>query len=375
MNAIDDAAEVDEDAVETGNVFANDIDEDAGDADGDGIADGLTLTSIDGDQTLVGQTIQLADGVTVVFNADGTYSVDATDADYLSVGEILEAAYEYGVDDGNGGSDSAVINVTVNGVNDDPTAMNDVNTTDEASAVTGNVLVNDSDVDRLDSISVSAVNGDGTAVGTPVTLDSGALLTLNADGTYSYDPNGAFDDLNTGEQATDSFTYQIADGNGGFATATVDITIDGIGEPEEPPVVGPGPDPEPEPEGGNHFGTFANKKGVDQEISNVVLYLSDGESVTKVKIDSWSGQTDLDDIDLSVFLANEFADFELIAASIKAGNNHNRDLGPGEGQLFLLDGDEDIDYVEGGAVPEGLTMDILAAHADHTYQYSDDLFG
>ncbi|MEW5704181.1 MAG: Ig-like domain-containing protein [Pseudomonadota bacterium] len=365
VNAINDAVRLNEDETATGNVFANDIDEDAGDANGDGIPDGLTVTGIDGDAALVGQSIEMADGVTIVINEDGSYSIDATDADYLSVGEVLEATYEYSVNDGNGGSDTATLSVTVNGVNDDPNAVPDTNVTDEASAVSGNVLTNDYDIDRLDSISVSAVNGDSGGVGTQIVLASGALLTLNADGTYDYDPNGAFDSLNTGETAEDSFTYEISDGNGGTASTTATITINGISDDDG----GSGDD------GEDHFGTFTNKKGVEQAISNVVLYLEGDDGIIKVKIDSWNGgETDLDNVNLSSFLEKEFADYELVAASIKAGNNHNRDLGPGEGQFFLMDGDEDIDYVEGGSVPDGFTIEILSAHADYTFQYSEGLF-
>lgn len=364
VNAIDDAVTVLEDETASGNVFANDIDEDAGDANNDGIPDGLTVTAIDGDASLVGQSSEIADGITLTVNADGTYGVDATDADYLSVGETIEHTVEYSVDDGNGGTDTASLTVTIVGVNDDPIANPDLNATDEATTVSGNVLDNDSDIDRLDTILVSAVNGDTGAVGNEITLESGALVTLNADGTYSYNPNGAFDDLNTGESATDSFTYTISDGNGGFATTTVDITIDGIGD-----TGGPG--------GDDHFGTFTNKKGTaEHAISNTVFYLEnpDGE-IIKVKVDGWdSGESDLDNVDYFHFVETNFADSELIAVSIKAGNNHNQDLGPGEGQLFLLDGDEDIDYVAGGAVPEPLTLEILGAKADVTYEYSDGLF-
>ena len=59
-------------------------------------------------------------------------------------------------------------------------------------------------------------------------MASGALLTLNADGTFDYDPNGAFDDLAEGETATDGFAYTVSDGNGGVDTASVTITIDGV---------------------------------------------------------------------------------------------------------------------------------------------------
>lgn len=369
VNAIDDSITVLEDEIGTGNVFANDIDDDAGDANNDGIPDGLTVVAIDGDAALVGQGSEIADGITVVVNADGTYGVDATDADYLSVGETIEHTVEYTVDDGNGGTDTASLVITVEGVNDNPVANPDVNATDEATTVSGNVLDNDSDIDRLDSISVSAVNGDAGAVGTEITLDSGALVTLNADGTYSYDPNGAFDHLNTGDNATDSFSYSVSDGNGGTATTTVEITIDGIGGGDGGN--GGGDDDD------DHFGTFLNKKGTaEHAISNVVFYLENTEGdITKVKVDGWDGgESDLDNVDYFTFTDENFGNSELIAVSIKAGNNHNGDLGPGEGQLFMLDGDEDIDYVEGGDVPEPLTIEILGAKADVTYDYGDGLF-
>ena len=69
--------------------------------------------------------------------------------------------------------------------------------TDEASVLVGNVFANngsgvDTDVDGP-ALSVSAVNGSGVGVGSQIALASGALLTLNANGTFSYDPNHAFD--------------------------------------------------------------------------------------------------------------------------------------------------------------------------------------
>jgi len=368
VNAIDDDAYLLEDTVLDGNVFSNDIDLDAGDANGDGIPDGLTVTAVNGDSGQVGNTITLADGVLVTVNADGTYSIDANDADWLAVGEFFEGEVTYSVDDGNGGSDTSTLFITVEGVNDEPIANDDFDNTEEASVTSGNVLPNDTDPDLSDVLTVSDVNGDPTAVGQEITLDSGALLTLNADGSYDYNPNGAFDSLNDGETGTDSFTYQISDGNGGFDTATVTITIDGIGGAV---------DPEPEPEGDN-FGTFTNKRGnAEHDISNVVLYLEDEfGDVVKVKVDGWDDVADLDDTDIDLFLeAYGYSEYELLAVSIKAGNNHNKDLGPGEGQLFLLDGDEDIDYEEGGDVPDGLTLELLGAKADHTYEYdSTDWF-
>ncbi|AFZ51397.1 putative pre-peptidase [Dactylococcopsis salina PCC 8305] len=115
--------------------------------------------------------------------------------------------------------------------NDPPNAVDDTGSTDEDSSFTvdaaNGVLANDVDPDG-DALTVRAVNGEAGKVDTEITLDSGALLTLNADGSYEYDPSGAFEDLNDGDTATDTFTYTVADGNGGTDTADVEITVEGI---------------------------------------------------------------------------------------------------------------------------------------------------
>lgn len=75
-------------------------------------------------------------------------------------------------------------------------------------------------------------SGPLAVLGEQVTLASGALLTLNGDGTFDYDPNGAFDDLAVGETATDGFAYMVSDGSTGIDTAKVTITIIGASDPQ-----------------------------------------------------------------------------------------------------------------------------------------------
>ena len=62
------------------------------------------------------------------------------------------------------------------------------------------------------------------------TLPSGATVTINTDGSYTYNPQAAFQGLSTGQTATDSFTYTMQDGAGAQDTATVTITINGISD-------------------------------------------------------------------------------------------------------------------------------------------------
>ena len=103
--------------------------------------------------------------------------------------------------------------------NSAPTAEDDDFTTAGSVKVSGNVLDDngngpDTDVnpDDVDFLTVVAVNGDEATVGETILLPSGAFLTLDRDGNFTYDPNGIFDGLSRGETATDSFTYTITDG-------------------------------------------------------------------------------------------------------------------------------------------------------------------
>jgi uncharacterized delta-60 repeat protein len=56
-----------------------------------------------------------------------------------------------------------------------------------------------------------------------------ALAQILSEGAFFYDPNGQFEDLNEGEQATDTFTYTLSDGKL-TDSATVTITILGAAE-------------------------------------------------------------------------------------------------------------------------------------------------
>ena len=112
-------------------------------------------------------------------------------------------------------------------VNNAPVAIEDTFVTDEDISLTLDVLINDSDLDG-DILTISEINGVSAEVGTELTLDSGASLTLNIDGTLSYDPGTAFAELNGGETSTDSFNYTIDDGKEGVAVATVTIDLNGI---------------------------------------------------------------------------------------------------------------------------------------------------
>jgi VCBS repeat-containing protein len=106
-----------------------------------------------------------------------------------------------------------------------PLAEDDAAITDEDNPVTvaaPGVLNNDSDLDVGDTLTVTSVDTSGTV---------GAVTAWNADGSFTYNPNGQFEYLQAGGSTTDSFTYMVSDGYSGNDTATVTVTVNGLNDP------------------------------------------------------------------------------------------------------------------------------------------------
>ena len=139
--------------------------------------------------------------------------------------------FTYTVVDSLGNSSANAGTVTITIASPKPVAANDNFSTDAHTTLTsGNLLTNDTDANSGVTLSVAAVqdsSGNTVPLGTATQLPSGALLTVNADGTFIYNPNGAFDSLTAGETATDTFTYTVVDslGNTSANAGTVTISV------------------------------------------------------------------------------------------------------------------------------------------------------
>ncbi len=102
--------------------------------------------------------------------------------------------------------------------------------TDERTPVTGNILFdNGSGADVGSDLTVTEINDQGFPAEAPFDfgLFSGAVVTIQSDGSFTYDPNGAFDFLNEGQFITDSFGYTIVDDKGNVSETFVIIEIEG----------------------------------------------------------------------------------------------------------------------------------------------------
>jgi len=135
---------------------------------------------------------------------------------------------------GGGTSSPATQTVSVTAVDDPATLQNSFFGTNEITtfgtgqsvfANNGGGASNDPD----SALMVTAVNGSAGNVGHQILLPSGALLTLNADGTFFYDPNHAFDTLAApGSGASDTQGLDVFSYSDGGVSAYVTVTVAGV---------------------------------------------------------------------------------------------------------------------------------------------------
>ncbi|WP_200906811.1 VCBS domain-containing protein, partial [Cobetia sp. UCD-24C] len=362
--AFDNTAELDEGvatgdtSTTTGNVLSDaqpDTDTDGGNDSDALIVSGIGAGANAGTDTAAGTPVTGTYGsVTIAEDGSYTYALDNSNAavQALAEGEVITETFTYEISDGQGGTDTALLTVTINGTNDAPIAtlrapqvetgsdgeeiapislqdaFQDVDSgaqlsytaenlpgglvidpvtgvisgtladdasqsgntttdgrytvtvtatdeqgqsadvtlnffvanvapeafdntaeldegiaTSDTSTTTGNVLSdaqpdtdtdggNDTDALIVSGIGAGANAGTDTAAGTPVTGTYGSV-TIAEDGSYTYaldNSNAAVQALAEGEVVTETFTYEISDGQGGTDTALLTVTINGTND-------------------------------------------------------------------------------------------------------------------------------------------------
>jgi hypothetical protein len=177
--AVDDAATTPSGQPVTINVIANDSDPDG---------DPLTVQSVTAPQF---GTAQISNNMVIYTPAAGVAGTDR---------------FTYTINDGRGGTATAIVTVTITApINRPPVAVDDTAVTTVSTPVTINVLANDSDPD-----------------GDPLTITG---VTQPANGGVQISNNEVIYQPARGFTGTDTFAYTISDGRGGTATANVTVTI------------------------------------------------------------------------------------------------------------------------------------------------------
>ncbi len=191
-----------------------------------------------------------------------TFEVAETAIDSLAAGESLTQVYTVTVDDGNGGTDSQDVTITITGTNDapvitdGPVAVTYAEAVDVAGAtgqgvltggsLTGSLAFNDVDVTDTQTFRVvSATQTSGEIGGyTKSAFEAAALALMSVAGSVS--STGAttggsinwaftasddfFDYLKTGETVEIEYVVEVSDGKGGTATQTITVTVNGAND-------------------------------------------------------------------------------------------------------------------------------------------------
>ncbi len=207
----------------------------------------LTVLSVNDTPVAVGESAAATEDTTLVIAA-GTLLGNDSDVDTATDGQILSisaidgathgtvdlvtlpdgsqqvhytpsahyhgpAQFRYTVSDGAGGTATAVATLNVQAVNDVPVAQGESASLDEDNAIVftqAQLLANDSDVDTATDSQVLTVAA--------VTGAQNGTVTLLANGDVRFVPNANY-------HGPAQFSYTVADGAGGMADATVNLTV------------------------------------------------------------------------------------------------------------------------------------------------------
>ena len=291
----------------------------AGDTDPEN--DELTITAVT--QGAKGAVVITGGGTGLTYEPDA--NANGTDS------------FTYTIDDGNGGTDTGTVHVTITAVNDKPDAVGDAKTLDEDAGATAiDVLGNDDDID-----------GNALTI-TSVTQGAKGSVSITGGGTgLSYTPapnaNGA-----------DSFSYTISDGHGMSDTADVSITIDPV---DDPPVASADAATMGEDAGATAIDVLGNDSDVDGDgltivaktdgVSGVVAITGGGSGLTYRPNDQFHG-TDTFTYTVSDGLLSRTATVTVTVASVNDKPvADDDDFGVDEDSpatpLAVLAGDTDVD--------------------------------
>jgi hypothetical protein len=180
------------------------------------VADDQSLTTPEDTPLAVTLTGTDIDGDALSFTAGapshGTLSGSGASRTYTPAANFTGTdSFTFVADDGQGGTDTGTVSISVTPVNDPPVANDDARTIDENEEVTIAVLANDSDVD-----------------GDPLTA---ALVSPAANGTATCSATQCVYRPVSNFVGTDTFRYRACDPSGACDEATVTIEVRGIGKP------------------------------------------------------------------------------------------------------------------------------------------------
>jgi len=171
-------------------------------AEDNSVTGSVTSSDVDGGTPNYSVSGNPANG-SVTMNPDGTYTY-TPNANFNG-----SDSFDYTVNDGKGGVDTATVNINVTAVNDAPVAASATFTgLEDAAAISGTLTATDVDSGDTQTFTLGSNPSNGN-------------VTLNANGTFDYVPNANFN-------GTDSFQYIVTDAAGATSIATATVTVTAV---------------------------------------------------------------------------------------------------------------------------------------------------
>jgi VCBS repeat-containing protein len=212
-----------------------------GDDDGDSITFGVAFGDDLGtaDDTLPGYDTAVTGqyGTLYVNSSSGAYEYVPDDAAVEALKTTANDVFSLTIDDGNGGSDSQLFDVTLNGVNDRPEValipglvIDDTVADDTYAPVSGTLAGSDRDNDTLTYRATGdVVDHSESGYNRSVAGDYGTLYLKTGTGEYKYiADNTAVEGLKTTQ--FDTFTMRANDGTVSSLLQPLAITLNGVND-------------------------------------------------------------------------------------------------------------------------------------------------
>nr|WP_321484326.1 Ig-like domain-containing protein [uncultured Cohaesibacter sp.] len=173
----------------------------------------LSTTDVDANDT---HNYSVDDARFEVAEQDGAFVLKLKDGVSLDHETEPSVTLTVTTTDNHGGSVSEDFTIDVGDLNEAVTANDATETTSENVALRGSVTATDLDGDTI-TYSLDGQPAEGS-------------VTLQDDGSYSFEPGTAFDDLAVGESREVSFTFSADDGKGSTDQGTVTIVVTGTND-------------------------------------------------------------------------------------------------------------------------------------------------
>jgi VCBS repeat-containing protein len=406
--AVNDTATSTEDTTVSGNVLTGNAQGAGRDSD----PDGDTLQVIhagDRDIPTGGATVAGSNGGTFTILPDGTYTFNpAQDFQSLAAGETRTTTITYIVSDGEGGTSTATLEVTVTGTNDVPVITPHQPTEGDPLNGDRGTVVEDGQLSTQGKLNITDADHDQSFFQAQTnTAGQHGAFSIDADGRWTYNLSNndpAVQALAVGETLTEQFQVLSADGTPTTITVTIEGTNDipaisganaaAVTEDVEPSVSGQLTVADVDASDTHSWSVSGEPKGaygtisvdqtgkwtytVDQQATQALRQGQQVQETFNILVSDGHGGTAIQAVTVTITGTNDLPVVTSGSGAVTEDQNVTEGQLVTSGQLTITDADAGEGVFQPGAHFDGSTgngnapLGTLAFQADGSYTYTVD---